>query len=280
MAMHSEYPVWINGSEQNELSVTDRGLAYGDGLFETIRISDGYLTFEELHWRRLQDGCDRLSIKFDFSLLLTELEAYLESTGPVNAILKVIITRGSGGRGYNPDGCVLPSRILSLHAMVAPLQDFGLVGVRVKACRIKLGKSMLAGIKHLNRLEQVLARAEWQGAGFQEGLVADFEGNVIEGTMSNLFLVNQEGRLLTPDLSFSGVNGVCRQFILESVAEESELKVSVEMLKPVDIFNAAEVFLCNSVNGIWPVVEYENMNWSVGPVARQVRKKVLEALDA
>nr|MDT0251328.1 aminotransferase class IV [Endozoicomonas sp.] len=98
-----------------------------------------------------------------------------------------------------------------------------------------------------------------------------------EGTMSNLFVVTHEGVLVTPDLSFSGVNGVCRQFIIEWASHRG---ISVKEQSVSPDLNVAEIFLCNSVNGVWPVIEYEGRVWGIGPVTTLIRDCVLEELNA
>lgn len=272
----SNIPVWVNGAPQDHLSVSDRGLAYGDGLFETVRVSNGKPTLAGYHWSRLQRSCERLGIVLDVAQLLEEVDAFLSGNQASAGVLKVIVTRGSGGRGYNPEGCLSSSRILSLHSLPVRQRDPGLFGARVKACQTCLGRSSLAGLKHLNRLEQVLARSEWQGDAYDEGLLCDYEGILVEGTMSNLFIVTHQGDLVTPDLSFSGVAGVCRQFIIE-FARSRGIIIKEQAVSDLDV---AEIFLCNSVNGVWPVVEYEGRVWEIGPVTTLIRDCVLEELNA
>jgi len=127
---------------------------------------------------------------------------------------------------------------------------------------MRLGRNPeLAGIKHLNRLEQVLARNEWTDD-FQEGLMLDTESNVIEGTMSNLFLINQSG-LLTADLSQCGIEGVIRQRIM-AWAYQNDIPCSLNKhLRLEDVFAADALFICNSVIGIWPVKQLENMTYAL-----------------
>ncbi|MBO9480907.1 MULTISPECIES: aminodeoxychorismate lyase [Gammaproteobacteria] len=273
----SEYPVWVNGVPESFLPVSDRGLAYGDGLFETVRVAGGKPTLADYHWRRLQRSCQQLGIAVDIERLLEEVDAFLLDNRAFDGVLKVMITRGSGGRGYNPEGCLSVRRILSLHPLPSRSRDPGVHGARVKLCQMRLGRSALAGLKHLNRLEQVLARSEWQGDAYDEGLLCDFEGNLVEGTMSNLFIVTHEGDLVTPDLSFHGVAGVCREFIIEFARHRGMTVKEQSVPRGLDV---AEIFLCNSVNGVWPVIEYEGREWGIGPLTSQIRDCVLEEFNA
>ena len=272
-------PVWINGQPNNRLPVNDRGLAYGDGVFETLRIVSGQPFLARLHWQRLQQSCERLAIPLDIELVIDEVSRFLQQCQAPNAILKLIVTRGSGGRGYNPEDCQNPTRCLSLHPLPQRKTNPAICGARVTPCQLQLGRSALAGIKHLNRLEQVLARSEWQGANWDEGVVCDFDGYLIEGTMSNLFMVTRDGRLLTPDLSRCGVAGVCRAFILEQA--DSLGLITKTGFYPATLLDSAEiteVFLCNSVNAVWPVIEYAEQLWPIGPVTIRIRDYLLKEL--
>jgi 4-amino-4-deoxychorismate lyase len=143
----------------------------------------------------------------------------------------------------------------------------------VRLCEARLGSNLqLAGIKHLNRLEQVLARQEWEEPDIREGLLLDEEGHVIEGTMSNLFAVKR-GTLVTPDLTRCGVAGIMRTVVMEQ-AGHLGLDVSVKPLPLADVEQADELFLTNSLIGIWPVIGLENRTWSTGPVSRQLQKRL------
>lgn len=267
--------VWVDGVAQATIPASDRGLAYGDGLFETIRVVNGKTTLDAYHWRRLQYACQCLGIALNLSQLQGEVAAFLQASGADSAVLKVIITRGSGGRGYNPQGCCSPRRILSIHPLPEREPDPCVAGARVRVCQLRLGRSALPGVKHLNRLEQVLARAEWQGDYYHEGLLLNDSGYIIEGTMSNLFVVNHQGELITPDLSFCGVAGVCRELVID-LAHYHGLTVREQLVSPA--LDVVEVFLCNSVNGIWPVIECEGREWPIGPITTLIRDSVLEKL--
>ena len=273
-----QWPVWINGKPKSNLPVSDRGLAYGDGVFETVRISSGKPTLADLHWQRLSESCLKLGISVDIEKLTQEVDAFLKANSANSGVMKVILTRGSGGRGYNPEGCTKTSRCLSLHPLPQRNPDPAFVGARVKPCSTRIGRTVLAGMKHLNRLEQVLARSEWQGNKWDEGLVCDFDGYLIEGTMSNLFAVTSDHCLVTPDLSGCGVAGVARQYILE-LGQKLGLKVRIERVAP-ELESTRELFLCNSVNGIWPVVQYGDRFWNIGDTALKIRDCLLEELNA
>ncbi|WOG25761.1 aminodeoxychorismate lyase [Endozoicomonas sp. 8E] len=277
--MDNHHPVsWVNGEPASEVLVSDRGLAYGDGLFETIRVRAGVPTLFDLHCKRLCSGVVVLGIPFDLEAFKNEVRDFLQKRNLKEGVLKAIVTRGSGGRGYNPEGCDRPSRILSFHPLPAYPDDPAIKGVRLHRCKIRLGDNVFAGIKHLNRLENVMARSEWQGTECLEGLLLGMDDRLIEGTMSNLFLISGK-TLRTPGLGKSGVKGVCRDLILEQACQWG-FQAEVGDYHLQDLAKADEVFVCNSVNGVWPVIACGHLHWSVGSVTRTVRDKVQEVLNA
>jgi 4-amino-4-deoxychorismate lyase len=247
--------ILVNGQPNSKIAITDRGLQYGDGLFETIAICGGKTVLYELHLRRLEAGCRRLAIPVPKREVLDK-EVVNLCQGIVRGVLKIIVTRGSGGRGYRPPSRPQSTRILSLHPWLNYPDFFAKEGIALRICRTPLNHNLsLAGIKHLNRLEQVLAQSEWDDPMIPEGLMLDSQEQVIEGTMSNLFIV-QGGSLQTPDLSRCGVAGVMREFILEQ-ASALGVKTMVRSMTLADVRRAEELFVCNSLIGLWPVRSLE-----------------------
>lgn len=266
-------PALINGKTADTIPVTDRGLQYGDGLFETIAVVDGRLLCWPEHLARLQEGCRRLDIQLAEPRQLYE-EALKLSAGAVRAVLRLTLTRGSGGRGYAAAANVEPNRILSLH----PWPDYPAAnrqtGVRVRVCTRRLALSPeLAGIKHLNRLEQVLARSEWNDPAIAEGLMLDHDGSVIEGTMSNLFVYRQ-GILLTPDVGQCGIAGIIRGRIL-ALANELNIDAMIATLNLHDMEDADELFLCNSIIGVWPIQAVGDKAFTPGPLTQKIHDQLV-----
>jgi len=258
----------VNGQAASSISIHDRGLLYGDGLFETIAVRAGRPQLWERHLRRLSLGCTRLNIALPAPDLLYR-EALQAGEGVEQGVLKLMITRGSGGRGYRAPGEGAATRILSLHPWPAYPDHYKHDGVAVRICETRLaGNPALAGLKHLNRLEQVLARREWADETIAEGLVLDRAGQVIEGTMSNLFMVHH-GVAYTPDLSECGVAGIMRELILETCAEWSTA-TRISHFDLDTLMAAQEIFLCNSVIGVWPVREVAGTAFPVGPLTRRI----------
>ncbi|MFT0212434.1 aminodeoxychorismate lyase [Pseudomonas sp. F1_0610] len=265
--------IWLNGQLAETISLADRGLAYGDGVFETMKVVDGKIPLLDWHWQRLLNSCQRLQIPLDIRLLQAELDSFLSTQADLDFTCKLIITRGLGQRGYAQPKPCLPNRILLASASPVWPSSYAEEGICLFECQTALARQpLLAGIKHLNRLEQVLARNEWQDSKYAEGLMRDTQGWVIEGVFSNIFCVIN-GCLVTPDLSDSGVEGVRRQQILD-LAKMHALSYKVAKLSLSDLAQASEVFMCNSSYGIWPVREFSTQHWLVGPITRKLQRLI------
>jgi len=267
----------VNGVPGESISVQDRGFQYGDGLFESMAVVKGVPLLWDRHMQRLFHGAARLGIDAPpESLLRREAEQLGRSVE--RAVLKIILTRGVSGRGYAPDKQAQPTRTVSL----SPWPDYPAGehthGVAAQFCRTMISRNQAtAGIKHLNRIEQVLARAELE-QDCREGLMCDDFGHVIEGTMTNLFIVSRD-RLLTPDLSHSGVEGIMRGLVLERAAELS-LETRVMDINKSDILQADEVFLTNSLIGLWPVRRIEAKQYPLGRITQRIQEAIVDAYAA
>lgn len=260
----------LNGERGHCIDVADRGFQYGDGLFETIEVVNGKPLFLDRHLNRLANGCRRLLIPAPDSALLAG-EARQVSAGADHAVLKLIVTRGSGGRGYRQPLRIIPTRLLSLHPYPDYPAHFQTDGIRARFCLHRLAiNPALAGIKHMNRLEQILARAEWRDDDTQEGLMLDSNERVVEGTMSNLFWV-KDGVLYTPTVTECGVAGILRGIVME-LAQGSGMELHEKQLEKHALLRADEVFVTNSVIGIWPVKQLERQEFSVGAMTRSLQE--------
>ncbi|NMZ62919.1 aminodeoxychorismate lyase [Pseudomonas oryzihabitans] len=267
---------WLNGQPLDPGLQRDRGLAYGDGLFETIAVRRGQPRLLDRHLQRLVTGCQRLRLPCDVAQLDAEIRAYAALLG--EGVAKLLLTRGDGLRGYAPPAEPEVRRLLLGSPVPAYPAAHATEGIDLYPCTTRLARQpLLAGLKHLNRLEQVLARGEWNDPRYAEGLMLDQDGRPIEGVFSNLFLV-RAGRLLTPALDGCGVAGVLRGLLLDVAAQEG-IQAEVLPLALDDLLAADEVFLCNSQYGIWPVRRYAAANWSVGPVTRKLQGSINEILE-
>ncbi len=264
----------VNGQPCNEININDRGLQYGDRLFETIAIQNGKLLCRNEHLIRLQQGCKQLNIPLpDRKVLEDETSFLIESVD--HAVIKIIITRGQGGRGYALPNNAEPSRIISLYPWPEYASENYSNGINVRICDYRYANNpALAGIKHLNRLEQVLARSEWTDNSITEGLVMDQDSNIIEGTMSNFFCFF-DNVLYTPDLSTCGVDGIIRNKIIE-FAPDLKINIEIKNISLELINNADEVFVCNSIMGVWPVKAIDKKIFSVGEKTQQITQTLKE----
>jgi 4-amino-4-deoxychorismate lyase len=255
--------LWLVNGQSTGVDPADRGLAYGDGLFETMAARDGRIRWRDLHFDRLEEGCRRLEIPAPSrDLLAREIAASCPTEG--RSVVKLIVTRGTGARGYLPPEPAAPTRVLS----VSPWPDFPaqhyLRGISVDVCQLRLGENAaLAGIKHLCRLEQVLAQLELRGRPVQQGLLLDTSGQVVGGTSSNLFAVSG-GDLSTPSLTRCGIKGVMRRAVLEATRTLG-LRATERDLTLPEVMAADELFMTNALFGIWPVAELHGKRFAIGP---------------
>ncbi len=267
---------WIDGRPAATLPVDDRGLAYGDGLFESIRVVNDRAPLLELHMQRLLRGADALRIPVDIDFAQTELRAFMaeqQAAGHRDYSIKLILTRGSAGRGYRISDDPQPRRLLLAFPSMSWPAAHAADGIALYECTSRLSiNPALSGIKHLNRLEQVLARAEWHDERYAEGLLRDVDGRVIEGVISNLFLV-QDGLLVTPRLHRCGVSGVMRGFLLAR-ALSLGIPVSERDIMRDELDAADEIFVCNSHVGVWPVREIGTRRIVPGPMTRRMQAEV------
>jgi 4-amino-4-deoxychorismate lyase len=272
--------VRVNGRATQDVAVTDRGFHYGDGLFETIACIGGRPRLLRRHLERLASGCRRLGLAPpDAQLLGAEVRQLAEAT-PARAVVKVLLSRGpAAARGYGVTGREIPTRVTLRYAWPEEHAAVAREGVGVRLAATRLGENpALAGLKHCNRLEQVLARREWDDPGIAEALMFSSSGALISGTMSNVFLV-QGGRLLTPRLDRCGVAGIMRGLVLEEAAtlgiEAVECRLEAAALEPV-----REIFLSNALWGVRPVRSLEGVSRSPGEITRRLQVRISARLAA
>ncbi len=281
-AGESEPLVWVNGVRGAAIDPRDRGLAFGDGLFETMRYGSAGIALLDYHMLRLAEGASRLRIGLDVAVVREEVAGVLAAIRAElpEGVLKLVLTRGIGPRGYKVAPGLLPTRVLTASPLPANPPGWSSEGVSVRFCDMRMGANpFLAGIKHLNRLEQVLARLEWDDPGIAEGLLADARGRIVEGVSTNLFVVSG-GRLLTPVIDSCGVAGVMRQYLIQNAQSILGHSVEVTACERGMLAGARELFLCNSVVGIWPVSRLGEKTIPVGTMTRKVRDHVARLFEA
>lgn len=268
----------INGSFEQAISALDRGFSYGDGVFRTMRVHNGLPVNWPFHYQKLVADCAVIGIvcpsaellMSDFQKLF-EQELFLEDS---HQVAKIIITRGEGERGYAPPVITVPTRVLIKsnfpHYSTAHSQQ----GVQLHVCDTKLAaQPKLAGIKHLNRLENVIARMEWRDEAIFDGLMMNQANQVIECTMSNIF-VRFGNQLITPDLSQCGVAGITRQRIL-GLGLVLGLTISIQEISFEQLQDADEVIVCNSLYGAFQVTKVADKIWVKQGLADKIRNIVI-----
>lgn len=256
--------------EVEAIDAADRGLAYGDGVFETLRAHRGDAPWWDAHWARLRRGARALGLPVPEEAQVRDVACAL--LRGEDAVLKVLLTRGVGGRGYAPPHAAVPTWVVSRHPLPPAPPEAGL---RVRWCHTRLAiQPGLAGLKHCNRLEQVLARAEAGMPGTDapssderpsdEGLMLSTAGDVISATSANLFVL-RDGQWWTPPVTGCGVAGICRAWVL------AHAPAGEAVMAPRDVEAADAVFLCNAVRGILPVARLATRCWARHPRLEALR---------
>lgn len=264
--------ILINGLATTQVAALDRGLNYGDGVFRTIRIADGLPRWWSDHLAKLAEDCARLGLNCPDASLFDQELARLEPL-PASGVLRLTVTRGEGPRGYRPPTSQRCTRILACWSGEGA--EYPEEGLSIRVCDLRLGQQpALAGIKHLNRLENVLARAEWNDPAIHEGILLDQSDRVISGVMSNLFLW-RGGHLQTPRLDYCGVAGVARARLIK-IATAEGFTVEETDFDLAALLAADEVMLTNSLIGLRRVVRLGDRTWPQ-PI---VSPRLAEFLDA
>lgn len=260
----------VNGQWQNTIAVTDRGLSYGDGIFETLLYFNGSFPLFDFHLNRLKKSSDYLKLNLDVPFLtqcLTEFTDRLNSTPdlPTHLIVKITITRGAGGRGYIPPEVASPTIIIQCRNKM--LTEPG--GAIMQLCASTLGMNkQIAGHKHLSRLEYVLAGAELK-PNVSEGLLVSSEGHMVEALHHNIYWV-ENNTIYTPCLTQCGVNGVFKQYLLEKVFPTLAMSVEEVKVKPSRLVYADEMFISNAVNGVRSVASVDNLKINKGVITDKI----------
>ena len=276
--MAIEHNYLVNGNFDQAISPFDRGFSYGDGIFRTLKIVNGLPQHWPQHYQKLVADCAVIGIvcpsaellMSDFLQLFAVDATLNEAATDKVAVAKIIITRGESKRGYAPPAITTPMRVILKSAMRQYANVNYIEGVSLHVCETRLAtQPKLAGIKHLNRLENVMARMEWQDESHFDGLMLDQQGNVIECTMSNIF-ARFNDTLITPDLSQCGVAGITRQAII-GLSDPLNLKIEITQLSLQHLIEADEVIICNSLYGVFQVCNILNNIWSPQTLAKKIR---------
>ena len=283
----------LNGVATDYLNINDRAVQYGDGIFETILCDKNKLYYWEKHFQRLRLSAEKLNIPCpEESLLLNDITQLLSGAENEEAdsyAIKIILTRGTGERGYRYTKNLNPNRIVSLsrvESKYSSLLSNNLLSGALFLCEHQVSiNENLAGLKHLNRLENVLARNEWndaasastQGSEIIDGVMLNANQHVIEGTMSNIFAVKKQ-QLFTPCLMLSGVNGIMRNVVMELAAENNIIVTNVN-LSLNELLTMDEVFICNSLIGMKAVTTFLNTTYTDTPITQKIFQALLISMN-
>ena len=244
--------------------INDRGLAYGHGLFETILLSNGNLPLLSKHIERICRDAPKVGISVESEHIRNCLEQFIDHLSVksvYSGVVKIVLTAGTGGRGYATPEKIKPSVICTFSDLPRDLFQQRQRGIAVRCCHYKLPiNPALAGIKHLNRLDQIIARAEWRDPVYSEGLIFSTEDILVEAISANVFLKQMSGDWLTPDISVAGVSGVMRSLLLEEVFSDCGIEVKVSNITKEQLSACEELFVCNSIRGIVPVTAIYSSN--------------------
>jgi 4-amino-4-deoxychorismate lyase len=276
----------VDGVPADTVPVSNRGLAYGDGLFETVLFRGHTPVLWELHYERLVLGCKKLALDLPANQeqqLLAHCGQLLEENNPLSSIIKIMVIRNSNGRGYRPSPTAGVQTIISLYPAPDYPERWYTEGVNLWACQTRLSvNSQFAGIKHLARLEQVMASMEFSESEYQEGLMFDTDLKVIECTRSNIFFEIGD-HLITPALDHAGVEGTMRAAILDC-EKQLGIRISVQPVNLGDLVKAHGGFVCNSAYGIWPVravhlAEDKMLSWQQGSMTKMLQNHFYQTLE-
>jgi len=256
------FGAWVNGVATDQISINDRGLSYGDGLFTTMLVSNGSCCLLPEHLSRLQDGIKRLAIaQIDFSQLLEQLTTAANVLE--HGIIKVVITRGAGARGYSSLACDTPTVIVTTSPLPSHYPALRKKGINVGVSTIALGLNpVTAGLKHLNRLEQVLVRQQIDQEGWDDAIVLDCQGYIVESNLANIFWL-KDGTLYTPSLEFAGVEGIMRNAVLAQ-AQAMNYQISIDRYRLSSVMDSDEIFITNSLMQVVPITMVEQRHYPIG----------------
>ncbi|MEW6991774.1 aminodeoxychorismate lyase [Colwelliaceae bacterium 6441] len=263
----------VNGEKQNSISMSDRSIAYGEGIFTTAKIVNGKIEFLSAHMSRLIEGCQYLDIPFTHhEVLLNEINQ-VALNYPL-AVLKIVVTAGSGGRGYSKNGVTNPQTLVSIHEYPAHYQQWSKQGITIAEGKIQLGLNpIMLGLKHLNRLEQVMIRRELDASPVDDFIVTDLNDYIVESSCANLFWFDHQ-QLFTPIINEAGIKGIYREKLLSF--DNTIIPVKHKLS---DLANVTAMFVCNSVMGIVPVKQYNDKLLDIAPVIA-FNKRFIDAYNA
>ncbi|MGV3002578.1 aminodeoxychorismate lyase [Vibrio sp.] len=268
---------FVNGKQQQSVSITDRSFQYGDGCFTTILVKYGQPLLLCAHKERIDFTCQKLFMSPpEWNQVEEWIEAAINASGHQTLALsglKIHVSRGSGGRGYSPSGANSIQVVVQTFAYPEHYSIWQSEGIKVGVSATRLGiNPQLAGLKHNNRLEQVLIKKEIDDTEYDDNIVLDIDGNVIEMSAANLFWVSNN-QLYTPELVKNGVLGIKRKQVCE-YAEQKKMIMNIGSYMLDDVLNADEVFITNALHGVVPIIQINNKEFNIGVITRAIQEKI------
>ncbi|MUK61135.1 aminodeoxychorismate lyase [Aliivibrio fischeri] len=263
---------WVNGMESESLPISDRATQYGDGFFTTMKVLNKKICLWELHLTRLKTSAERLGItEPDWCVL--EVQMIKLASKVINGGIKILITRGSGGRGYSPEGCTNTQVIVSTFTLPVEYQEWQQKGIDLGISDIHLGLNpLLAGMKHLNRLEQVLIKQSVKKTDYLDVIVLDINNNIVETTIGNIFWIKDD-RIFTPNLSLAGVEGVMKTHISD-IAKSHHIDIESVHCNIDTLANADEVFITNSLFEVVPINKIKEIHFTKHTLTHWFQEKL------
>jgi 4-amino-4-deoxychorismate lyase len=273
-------PAIVNGQQVCQLDIGDRGLAFGDGVFETIRYNCGQAVLLDLHLQRMADGCSRLQIPWQAEIATSHLDQLEACLAPGDSgVIKLIVSRGQTSRGYLTGDDIVPTYIASWHQLPSANREAEDIGVVLPILDFQLSINPgLAGIKHLNRLEQVLAGQEIQRRGVVEGLLLDRESKLIEALSMNVFLA-RDSVWHTPQLNNCGVAGTARQHLLQELMPRLGLDCEIRDIHVDELAQYEQAFIVNSVKGLWPIASLAGRKLVIKEDQRNLQRLLMAEIE-
>ncbi|MEM9256950.1 MAG: aminodeoxychorismate lyase [Pseudomonadota bacterium] len=278
--MPSQSLTWVDGKATERLPLPDRGLDFGDGLFETLLLRRGKPAYAEQHWERLSHGLAALALPDCVAVVRDQLQAVSEAVEAKDwtwASLRVTVTRGSAPRGYRPPRVSQPRIIMSASELGRDATQLCSPATLCSSSVRMAPQSRLAGVKHLNRLEQVLAAGDAARAEVDEAIMLDQRDHLVAVSSGNLFL-RLGGSLLTPPLHECGIVGTRRELVLNRWGPALGLVVTEAEIGIDELFDADEVFYSNALVGLRPVERFEQRNWTDHSTCEALFKRYLDEL--
>ncbi len=262
--------ILIDGKKQSKASIFNRNTQFGDGLFETCLVENKKLLFWSNHFERMKLGCDRLKISMiDETLWLSDIKKAFSLMKIDNCIVKLVLSRGESLRGYSYKDNIRPIRITIVSELKKNNQD---KRFSLEFCNSGYNSNpKLAGIKHCNRLEQVLASASIK---VDDGIMLDENENVVSVTQGNIFCI-QGNRLITPNLDKCGIEGTRRAVILK-IAVDLGFDINIKNLSVAELLRSDEVFISNSIQGVGPVNQIEDFVYSKHKITEIISEALKE----